>query len=300
MTTALALASSAPAWCVCPWHVMCGCLLIGSPYGDGAEDDPPSYGLGRRSHCGGRWKQIAMEAQVSHTFSTLPSNGGRQWLASRLLQRPVVNVSTVAPVGHVADVAFDPESCQVTGLMVEPTHPGNELVAAVRRAFGPDRTIGSVGLDHIIALNSDMVTVDSDPVVSTLMPPRVRAASAASLGKVRALAVITFHGMCLGSLADLLVDDRGTVVTGYVVNPTRQAESLLQPFEELEYRPPLHIANGADAEDAEEASPELASSAAHWRVIPASPRVRVGKELILVVEEVEPLQRQPVVITRQQ
>jgi sporulation protein YlmC with PRC-barrel domain len=235
-----------------------------------------------------------MQLQAPQTFPAA-SSSGRQWLASRLLQRQVVNTSTVEPVGHVADVAFDPESCQITGLMVQPTPPGSELVAAVRRAFGPSRTIGSVGLDHIIALNGDMVTIDSDPVVSALLPPRGRAAC---LCKVRTLTILTLHGICLGSLVDILLDDRGSVITGYVVNPTKQGESLLQPFEELGRRSPLRIERGTDAE-AEGMSPESESSAAHWRVIPASPRVRIGKALILVVEEVEPLRPQPVVITRQ-
>lgn len=269
---------------VCSWHVMCASHTLVSLMRIPVIRARSAQSLRRR-------KQIAMELQLSETFPASPPSGGGQWLASRLLQRQVVNASTVEPVGHVADVAFDPESCQVTGLMVQPTSPGNELVAAVRRAFGSSSTTGTVGLDHIIALNGDMVTIDSDPVVSALLPPRGRAAC---LSKARALTIITLHGMCLGSLVDILLNDRGSVVTGYVVNPTKQAESLLQPLEEPEQRPPLHIASDADAEEA-----TSESSDARLRIIPASPRVRIGKALILVVEEVEPLLPQSVVITSQ-
>ncbi len=233
-----------------------------------------------------------MEAQASQTFPAPRPNSGKQWLASRLLARQVVNASTVEPVGRVADVAFDPERCQITGLMVETTSAGSDFVANIRRTFGSGQAIGAVGLDHIIALNGDVVTVDSDPGASALVPPRGRAAC---LRQVRALTIITLHGMCLGSLVDLLLDDRGSMVTGYVVDPTRHAESLLPPFEMPEPPTPLRIARDANATEAAAPKP----SGAHLRIIPASPRVRVGKQLILVVEEVEPLRREPVVIASQ-
>lgn len=234
-----------------------------------------------------------MEVRAPEAFRASPLNSGRQWLASRLLQKQVVNTSTVELVGHVTDVAFDPESCQITGLMVEPNAPGNGFMAAVHRVFGPSRMLGSVGLDHIIALNGDMVTIDNDPVVSALLPTRTRAAQ---LCKVRSHTIITVRGACLGSLVDVLVDERGSHVTGYVIDPTRQGESLLQPYEESEQRPPLRIASDTHSDDAAAESKPLP---AHLRVIPASPRVHIGRSLILVVEEVEPLRPQPVVITPQ-
>jgi sporulation protein YlmC with PRC-barrel domain len=234
-----------------------------------------------------------MEAEAPRVSSAPASSGGRPWLASRLLRRQVVNVSTLEPVGRVAEVAFDPERCQVTGLIVQPTHSGSELVAAVRRAFGRHRTVASVGLDHIIALNGDVVTVDSDPIRSTLSSPEGRLAY---LCDVCELTIITLHGMCLGSLADLLLDGRGSGVIGYAVNPTKQAEPHLQPLEDLERSSPLQMGRGVDPA---EASAAAEPSAARLRVIPASPRVRIGEDLILVVEEVEPLQKETVVITSQ-
>jgi len=234
-----------------------------------------------------------MEVRAPEAFRASPLNSGRQWLASHLLQKQVVNASAVELVGRVADVAFDPDSCQVTGLMVQPTAPGNGFMAAVRRLFGPNRMLGSVGLDHIIALNGDMVTIDSDPVAAALLPTRTRAAQ---LRKVQSHIIITLHGVCLGSLVDVLLDERGSLVTGYVIDPTRQGESLLQPYEESEQRPPLRIASDTSGDDATSESKPLPE---HLRVIPASPRVHIGRSLILVVEEVEPLRPQPVVITPQ-
>jgi sporulation protein YlmC with PRC-barrel domain len=233
-----------------------------------------------------------MEVRAPEAFRASPLNSGRQWLASRLLQKQVVNTSTVELVGSVADVAFDPESCQLTGLMIQPTAPGHGLMAAVRRVFGANRVIGLVGLDHIIALHEDMVTIDTDPVVSAL-PVRTRASQ---LRKVQSHTIITTHGVSLGSLVDVLLDERGSRVTGYVIDPTRKGEALLRPYEESEQRLPLRIASDTNSDDAAAESKPLP---AHLRVIPASPRVHIGRSLILVVEEVEPLRPQPIVITTQ-
>ncbi|HEV8191531.1 MAG TPA: hypothetical protein VGP82_08605 [Ktedonobacterales bacterium] len=233
-----------------------------------------------------------MEAQASQTSPAPASSGGRPWLASRLLRRQVVNVSTLKPVGRVADVAFVPESCQVAGLIVQPTSSGKELLDTVRRALGMRRMIASIEFDHIIALNGDVVTVDSDPVLTALSPPLGQ--RPAYLCDVCELAIITLHGLCLGSLADILLDHHGSAVIGYVVNPTKQAEPYLQLVEELERSSPRLVEGGADRA---EASPATEPSAARLRVIPASPHVRIGEALIVVVEGVEPRRQEAVVIT---
>jgi sporulation protein YlmC with PRC-barrel domain len=207
-------------------------------------------------------------------------------------------VSTLKPVGRVADVAFVPERCQVAGLIVQPTPSGSELLDTIRRAVGLRRMIASIELDHIIALNGDVVMVDSDPVLSALSPPM--GGRLACLCDACELAIITLHGMCLGSLADILLDNRGSVVIGYVVSPTKQAEPRLrlleelEELEELERSSPQRMEGGAELV---EASSAAESSAARLRVIPASPRVRIGEDLILVVEEVEPLRQEAVMIT---
>lgn len=241
-----------------------------------------------------------MEPAETQTSRTLPAGNGQTWLASRLLNRQVVNASTLEPVGRVSDVAFDPESCLVTALCVQPEPSPGGFAATVGRRLGRRGAVASVGREHIISLNGDVIMVDSDPVRSM--------GHAARLREVCELTILTLHGMCLGSLADIILDNRGSVVTGYVVNPTRHAEALLPPLEELEQssrqqaqpaEQPEQTEQTESEADASADSVESALPAASLRVIPASPRVRIGDSLILVVEEVEPLRQEPVVISSQ-
>jgi len=239
------------------------------------------------------------------------SSGEQPWLASYLLQRQVVNASTLEPVGRVADVAFDSESSRVTALIIQADPSEGGRGAAVRRVFGRRRTVASVGLDHIVALSGDVVTIDTNPVSTVFSELSQRLGRSARLCEVCELTILTLSGMCLGSLADLLLDGRGSTIIGYVINPTKQAElslPLLEGVEGLEPSSPLRSESAAGAAgavgivDVAEASPANESSeasSARLRVIPASPRVRIGKALILVIEEVEPLRQETVVITSQ-
>src|SRR5262249_17256691 len=151
-------------------------------------------------------RQIAMEPEElqPQTPAVPPSSSEQSWLASHLLQRQVVNATTLEPIGRVADVAFNPETCRVTALVIERTPTGGEVATAVRRAFGQHRTIASVGLDHVIALNGDVVTTDRDPVQSAVVPSK-GPGQVACLCDVCDLTIITLHGICLGSLADVLL-----------------------------------------------------------------------------------------------
>jgi hypothetical protein len=105
--------------------------------------------------------------------------------------------------------------------------------------------------------------------------------------------------MCLGQLADLVLDQRGTLVTGYVVTPTRYSESILLPLEEVVPAEPSQTEQGVSAAVASPASESESSSGPHVLVIPASPRVRIGESLIVVVEGVEPLRQDAVIISNQ-
>lgn len=244
---------------------------------------------------------------------TALASTGQEWLASRLLHRQVVNASTLAPVGRVSDVVFNPESRQVTALIVRATATSDGLLEAARRAVGRQRAVGAIGIDHIIALNGDVVIADSDPA-----PPAVRHAAhpahaaergpegEAHLCDVCELTIITLHGICLGVLADVLLDERGTLVTGYVVNPTRYAETTLLPLGELEPSEPPQTETGTEVEaetatDGSAAAPASESSDARprLRVIPATPRVRIGESLILVLDGVEPLHQEVVTVKSQ-
>ncbi len=231
-----------------------------------------------------------MESHELLPSPTSPASDRKPWLASRLLQRQVVNTSTIEPAGRVADVVFNPESCQVTALIVQSTSSESRLMTAVRRAYNRRHPVASVAIDHIIALNGDVVMIDRDPVFSSLSPSN---GSLASLCDVCELTLLTFHGVCLGSLADLLLDSQGRTVIGYVINPTKQAESFLEPLAGLEASSPLEMERrmGAAAVSSSSGSSEFNSPATHMRVIPASPRVRIGEEIILVIGEVEPLQQ---------
>ena len=256
--------------------------------------------------------------EAPQTALAAPTSSRPVWLASRLLDRQVVNTSTLEPVGRVSDVVFDPHSRQVTTLIVRTTEASGGLLAAVRRigrAFGQHGTIGAIALDHVIALDGDVVMVDGDPVSVTSAPPHAPTHAADRqvcwLCEVCELTIVTLHGMCLGVLADLLLDERGTRVTGYVVTPTRYGESVLPPLEEFVHAESPQTAHGAitpavsamtapTGTTAESAPPDAPDAQnVHVSVIPASPRVRIGDSLILVVEEVEPLRQEAVIITNQ-
>lgn len=228
-----------------------------------------------------------------------PASTERPWLASRLLRRQVVNVSTLEEVGRVGDVIFDPQHELVTGLSVQFDSQPQGFLANARRALGLSRETGVVGREHIVSLSGDVVMVSANP-----SRPSASLAHMSHLKEVCELAILTTYGTCLGALADVLLDARGSAIAGYVVTPTPLAESILPPLEELE-RQPLSFTPriAAPAEDGPgvdtNAAPEtLTPSASHLRVIPASSQVHFGDSLILLIAEVEPLERSVVVVTR--
>lgn len=225
----------------------------------------------------------------------------RAWLASRLLRRQVVNVSTIEPVGRVADVIFDPRSGQVMALAVESSAPAQGFGATIRRALSRQRDIAPIGLDHVIALDGDVVMVNADPFrlsVARELEQMPR------LNDTCELAVLTMGGMCLGSLADLLLDQRGVSIAGYVVNPTRQGELMLPPLPPLLSGDDSPLAatpepdGDGDAASSDKSDKDEARST-RVRVIPASSKVHISESLILLITEVEPLREEVVVITHQ-
>jgi hypothetical protein len=91
--------------------------------------------------------------------------------------------------------------------------------------------------------------------------------------------IVTMRGVCLGELADLLLQDRGAMIAGYVVNPTQEGEDVLPTL---------------DAQVAAVAGINSDERALH--VIPPNSRLRVGPSLIMLLEELPPL-RELVVVT---
>ncbi|HEY7850269.1 MAG TPA: hypothetical protein VIC27_09415 [Ktedonobacterales bacterium] len=234
-----------------------------------------------------------MEQQVQpSSLASASERSERPWLASCLLRRQIVNVTTLEQVGRVSDVIFDSARSQLVGVRVQPSAPPQGLAASVGRAFGRNRGAVAIALDHIIALNGDVVMVDADPA---------RLASVRSLtnmshlNEVCELAILTTFGMCLGALADVLVDARGLAILGYVVKPTEVAEQFLSPLESFQ-RPEIELLDADMDAHTTETLPAVIPPSSHLRIIPASSRVRFGDSLILFVAEVEPLEPQVVVI----
>ena len=223
---------------------------------------------------------------------TAPSRSEHPWLASRLLNRQIVSVTRLEQVGRVADVIFDSARSQLVGITSQMSEPSRRLTASIGRVFGRDHTAGDIALEHIIALNGDVVMVDVDPMRASSSHYLARMSH---LNVVCELAILTTYGMCLGSLADILLDERGADILGYVVTPTEAGESLLPTLGNVSL-PVLDTAERGSHEAPPGSASDDAPPSARLRVIPASSRVRFGDSLILYVAEVEPLMPQTVVI----
>ncbi|MFI5276567.1 MAG: hypothetical protein ACHQ1E_04820 [Ktedonobacterales bacterium] len=223
-----------------------------------------------------------------------PSKSGNPWLASHLLQRQVVNIVTLEPLGRIIDVMFDPQNCVVVGVTIHLDNASRGAGALIGRAFGRRTDIGALTLDHIVSLNGDVVTVNASPAQFSQVPALD---GMLSLTEVCELVILTTYGMSLGALADILLDYRGSEIVGYVVQPTTLAQSilpLLSDLAELEPEPDeVNVVNAADV------PPTPALPASHLRFIPAASRVHFGESLIMVVSDVEPLRPQGVVISQQ-
>lgn len=228
-----------------------------------------------------RMEHIESMRQPEQFFAPEPEpEGETAWLASRLLQRQVVDVSAVAPVGRVVDLIFDPRASQVMGLVIQSASERRGPLALLGRLFNWRRSVAIVGLDHVISMDGDVVTLNIDPF--RLTPPR-ELERMARLNTICEMAILTVRGTSLGSLADLLLEDQGTTVTGYIVSPTPAGEQALPALDEL----------------TSIASAPASGPAPHMRVIPASSNVRIGESLILLVSEVEPLREEVIVIPQQ-
>ena len=235
------------------------------------------------------------EEDAPSLVTTLPTTGS-PWLASYLLERQVVNISTLEPLGRVADVTLDPERRQVVGITVRLGSDTPGLAATVRRAFTRRKNYGALALDHVIALNGDVVTVDAEPIhvvadADTTQPQRMLNLN---LNAICELVILTTYGKSLGVLADVLLDHDGTSILGYVVKPTPLAASLLPRLEDIA-RPEELDTSASGADDGAKPSP---LPGGRLRIVPASYRLRFGDSLIMLVSEVEPLQRKVVVISQ--
>lgn len=226
----------------------------------------------------------------SSLYATPPATGS-PWLASYLLERQVVHVETLEPLGRVADVLFDPERREVVGLTVRPGADVSGLAGAVRRAFERKNRHGAIALDHVVALNGDVVTVDAHPIRRAEAP---QLDNKLSLNEMCELVILTTYGKSLGLLADVLLDHRGVEIIGYVIKPTQLAASLLPRVEDVT----RSVAPDTSPPATKNGAKPAPVPGAKMRIVPASSRLRFGDSLIMLVTEVEPLQRKVVVISQ--
>jgi sporulation protein YlmC with PRC-barrel domain len=210
----------------------------------------------------------------------------QEWRASHLFHRPVVHAMRVEHLGEVADVAFDPESCELTGLLVGPPGPEGNVLDMVRKAVGRDLGLTFVPAAQILALNGDVVMVEAGRAHSSRMAGFVSAGRATrwpQLRQIQGFAVVTVQGHRLGRLVDLVLDASGRRVTGYLITPVAPAQRPPQPAGRPFLSAKRARGSGGREPDTRAAEPASApASSSNLLVVPASAHVRVGRDLIAV------------------
>jgi sporulation protein YlmC with PRC-barrel domain len=205
-----------------------------------------------------------------------PQSSG--WQATRLVHRPVVDVRLGQTLGEVADVVFDPEAHQLVGLLIQPEGRAGALAEIARRAFGGTLGLIYVPVEQVIALDADIVTLDTEAGGEGHPRPDI---PLPRLSAVSGFAVVSLRGQRLGRLSDLLLDAEGRRIVGYLVGP----ESRAAPHD-IASASPVAPAAAAAADDSGEAAPAQAAAApapsAPAIVIGADQDVRIGRDLIVV------------------
>lgn len=200
------------------------------------------------------------------------------WRATLLAHRPVVNVRLGEEIGHVADIVFDPETRQVSGLLLEPSGRERAVSEMARRVLGGTFGLTYVDRERVISLNADVVTAD----LEAAPPSSDRAAvQRTRLSAVLGFAVVTMRGRKLGQLADLLLDHAGRHILAYLVEPDAGAGSgnHIRARGIISTRAPTLERPEAPAAGTPQATtPGPAASL----TIPASREVRFGRDLIIV------------------
>lgn len=214
------------------------------------------------------------------------------WLASRLLHRQVVDVSAVEPVGRVVDLIFDPKAFRVMALVVQSTTPARGALAMIGRALNRRYRVAAIGLDHVISMDGDVVMVNANPFH---LPASHDFDKLARLNTICEMAILTMRGTSLGTLADLLLEDRGVTVTGYVVSPSPTGEMELPALDVLAPA----AAPELDADGVALGATPEGESLGRLRFIPASSNVHIGESLILVIGETGLAPERVVVVTSQ-
>lgn len=210
------------------------------------------------------------------TDTALPTTDG--WRATYLAHQPVVDVNGGESLGEVADLVFDPTTSTIAGLLVSANGRNGSLLEAARRAFGGSIGLTYIALDHIIALNSDVVTIDQGENQSTApRDPLPR------LSAVLKFDVITIRGKRLGQLEDLLLDPDGRRIVGYLVAqpvaPARASDEATPASPQPEAG---DLPETVRVEPATTLASPSAPSTPHFIVVASDQGVRVGRDLIIV------------------
>jgi sporulation protein YlmC with PRC-barrel domain len=201
--------------------------------------------------------------------STETQAHGTEWRASQLLRRPVVHVQRVQHAGEVVDVAFDPERRAIAGILIGPAALEPGVGRALRRALGAPFGVTYIPADQIHSLNGDVVMISTHD-----QGPHLRRPHAPMVVSTQGFMVVSTSGRFLGRFADLVLDADGRRITGYLISPNRAG-----------IRPPREAAPVTGAGDAAEGDGQAADTAGadpQLLMIPASYRVRVGRDLVVV------------------
>jgi sporulation protein YlmC with PRC-barrel domain len=197
----------------------------------------------------------------------------------------VVNVRAIERLGQVADIVFDAATRRVLGVRIERETQEHPVVDAARRALTGASFATYISASQIIALHGDVVTVDPQ-----------RAAEAAErleghphLSHVQGFAVLTIAGKRLGRLVDIRVDASGRHILSYLVQPgghgVARSDMSLRPRRLYAWHQALL---SSDESVGPPAAREHADATDHpVLAIPATHEVRVGRDLIIVVDPAE-------------
>jgi sporulation protein YlmC with PRC-barrel domain len=207
------------------------------------------------------------------------------WFISQLWRRPVVDVRAIERLGQVADIVFDAATRRILGVRIERETQEHPIVEAARRALAGAIGGTYISAARIIALHEDVVTVDLERTPAG----GERLEGYPHLSHVQGFAVLTLGGKRLGRLVDIRVNDDGRRILSYLVQPgghgVARSDVSLRPRRLYAWHQALaNIDEGNSPTAAREPGAISEQSAV---VIPATHEVRVGRDLIIVVDPAE-------------
>jgi sporulation protein YlmC with PRC-barrel domain len=204
------------------------------------------------------------------------------WFISQLWRRPVVNVRAIERLGQVADIVFDAATQRILGVRIERETQEHPVVEVARRALTGAIRATYISAPQIVALHEDVVTVDPQRAAES----GERLEGRPHLSHVQGFAVLTLSGKRLGRLVDIRVDGTGRRILSYLVQPgghgVARSDMSLRPRRLYAWHQALL---SGDEGAGPQAAREHTDSADHpVLVIPATHEVRVGRDLIIVVD----------------